>query len=81
MIKQDLCVPFSSGPLNLSVFWWFRIGELREVMDDILRKQCDYDPASGESYDFDRSVGADVKSLSSQDILGNRNHLKNRNKT
>lgn len=31
-----------------------RIGELREVMDDILRKQCDYDPASGESYDFDR---------------------------
>uniref|UniRef100_A0A8C3AGJ8 ATP-binding cassette, sub-family D (ALD), member 4 n=1 Tax=Cyclopterus lumpus TaxID=8103 RepID=A0A8C3AGJ8_CYCLU len=30
-----------------------RIGELREVMDDILRKQCDYDPASGESYDFD----------------------------
>lgn len=34
-----------------------RIGELREVMDDILRKQCDYDPASGESYDFDRFVG------------------------
>ncbi|XP_068432824.1 lysosomal cobalamin transporter ABCD4 [Clinocottus analis] len=30
-----------------------RIGELREVMDDILRKQCDYDPASGENYDFD----------------------------
>uniref|UniRef100_A0A3Q1HWM8 ATP-binding cassette, sub-family D (ALD), member 4 n=1 Tax=Acanthochromis polyacanthus TaxID=80966 RepID=A0A3Q1HWM8_9TELE len=26
-----------------------RIGELREVMDDILRKQCNYDPASGES--------------------------------
>uniref|UniRef100_A0A3Q3IQH8 ATP-binding cassette, sub-family D (ALD), member 4 n=1 Tax=Monopterus albus TaxID=43700 RepID=A0A3Q3IQH8_MONAL len=26
-----------------------RIGELREVMDDILREQCDYDPASGES--------------------------------
>uniref|UniRef100_A0AAQ6IUF7 ATP-binding cassette, sub-family D (ALD), member 4 n=1 Tax=Anabas testudineus TaxID=64144 RepID=A0AAQ6IUF7_ANATE len=26
-----------------------RIGELREVMDDILHKQCDYDPASGES--------------------------------
>lgn len=25
-------------------------------MDDILRKQCDYDPASGESYDFDRFV-------------------------
>ncbi|TKS76398.1 ATP-binding cassette sub-family D member 4 PMP70-related protein [Collichthys lucidus] len=30
-----------------------RIGELREVMDDVLRTQCDYDPASGESYDFD----------------------------
>lgn len=32
-----------------------RIGELREAMDDILHKQCDYDPASGESFDFDRS--------------------------
>ena len=31
-----------------------RIGELREVMDDILRRQCDYDPASGDTYDFDR---------------------------
>uniref|UniRef100_A0A673WPN1 ATP-binding cassette, sub-family D (ALD), member 4 n=1 Tax=Salmo trutta TaxID=8032 RepID=A0A673WPN1_SALTR len=31
-----------------------RIGELREVMDDILRTHCDYDPASGDSYDFDR---------------------------
>uniref|UniRef100_A0A8C7JBN9 ATP-binding cassette, sub-family D (ALD), member 4 n=1 Tax=Oncorhynchus kisutch TaxID=8019 RepID=A0A8C7JBN9_ONCKI len=30
-----------------------RIGELREVMDDILRTRCDYDPASGDSYDFD----------------------------
>ncbi|XP_053738076.1 ATP-binding cassette sub-family D member 4 isoform X1 [Synchiropus splendidus] len=30
-----------------------RVGELREVMDDISRTQCDYDPASGESYDFD----------------------------
>lgn len=30
-----------------------RVGELQEEMDDILRKQCDYDPASGESYDFD----------------------------
>ncbi|XP_068610264.1 lysosomal cobalamin transporter ABCD4 [Brachionichthys hirsutus] len=30
-----------------------RIGELREVMDGVLRMQCDYDPASGESYDFD----------------------------
>uniref|UniRef100_A0A673BVJ6 ABC transporter domain-containing protein n=1 Tax=Sphaeramia orbicularis TaxID=375764 RepID=A0A673BVJ6_9TELE len=26
-----------------------RIGELQEVMDDILCTQCDYDPASGES--------------------------------
>uniref|UniRef100_A0A3Q3WYN1 Uncharacterized protein n=1 Tax=Mola mola TaxID=94237 RepID=A0A3Q3WYN1_MOLML len=26
-----------------------RIGELREEMEDIRRKQCDYDPASGES--------------------------------
>ncbi|KAK6297810.1 hypothetical protein J4Q44_G00323930 [Coregonus suidteri] len=34
-----------------------RIGELREVMDDILRTQCDYDPASGDSYDFDRVHG------------------------
>lgn len=34
----------------------FRIGELREEMEDIRRKQCDYDPASGESYDFDRFV-------------------------
>lgn len=32
-----------------------RIGELREAMDEILRRQCDYDPASGESFDFDRS--------------------------
>lgn len=41
--------------VSLCVFV-IRIGELREVMDDILRKQCDYDPASGESYDFDRFV-------------------------
>lgn len=33
-----------------------RIGELREAMDDIIHTQCDYDPASGESYDFDRLV-------------------------
>lgn len=25
-------------------------------MDDILHEQCDYDPASGESYDFDRFI-------------------------
>ena len=31
-----------------------RIGELREAMADILRRQCDYDPASGDNYDFDR---------------------------
>ena len=30
-----------------------RIGELREEMDEIGRKQCDYDPVSGETYDFD----------------------------
>uniref|UniRef100_A0A8C7Z0F6 Nuclear receptor coactivator 7 n=1 Tax=Oryzias sinensis TaxID=183150 RepID=A0A8C7Z0F6_9TELE len=30
-----------------------RCEELREVMDDILHKQCDYDPTSGQSYDFD----------------------------
>lgn len=34
----------------------FRIGELIEEMDKILRTQCDYDPASGENYDFDRFV-------------------------
>ncbi|KAM6954002.1 lysosomal cobalamin transporter ABCD4 [Aplochiton taeniatus] len=33
-----------------------RVGELKEVMDDILRKQCDYDPASGETYDFDSDL-------------------------
>lgn len=36
----------------------FRIEELREVMDDILHKQCDYDPTSGQSYDFDRFASA-----------------------
>ncbi|XP_077592917.1 lysosomal cobalamin transporter ABCD4 [Stigmatopora nigra] len=30
-----------------------RIGQLKEATDDVLREQCDYDPASGESYDFD----------------------------
>ncbi|KAJ8356288.1 hypothetical protein SKAU_G00190820 [Synaphobranchus kaupii] len=30
-----------------------RIGELKEAMDDIIRKQCDYDPTSGDTYDFD----------------------------
>ncbi|KAG9347276.1 hypothetical protein JZ751_004843 [Albula glossodonta] len=30
-----------------------RIGELKEAMDDIIRKQCDYDPTSGDMYDFD----------------------------
>lgn len=37
-----------------------RIGELREVMDGILHEQCDYDPASGESYDFDRFLTIDI---------------------
>uniref|UniRef100_A0A8C9VP82 ATP-binding cassette, sub-family D (ALD), member 4 n=1 Tax=Scleropages formosus TaxID=113540 RepID=A0A8C9VP82_SCLFO len=32
-----------------------RIGELMEVMCDIIQKQCDYDPTSGDTYDFDRS--------------------------
>lgn len=45
-------LPHSST--NLFVCGEIRIGELREVMDDILHKQCDYDPASGESFDFDR---------------------------
>lgn len=36
-----------------------RIGELREVMEEILHEQCDYDPASGESYDFDRFLTID----------------------
>lgn len=43
--------------INKSARVVIRIGELREVMDDIIRKQCDYDPASGESYNFDRFVG------------------------
>lgn len=43
--------------ISKSVRVVIRIGELREVMDDIIRKQCDYDPASGESYNFDRFVG------------------------
>ncbi|XP_036448190.1 ATP-binding cassette sub-family D member 4 isoform X2 [Colossoma macropomum] len=30
-----------------------RIGELREVISDIGRKQCDCDPALGEAYNFD----------------------------
>lgn len=54
--RRELCVdarrPWSS-PVCVCVS---RIGELREVMDDILHTQCDYDPASGESYDFDRFV-------------------------
>ncbi|KAL4618121.1 ATP-binding cassette sub-family D member 4 isoform X1 [Arapaima gigas] len=33
-----------------------RIGELMEEMDSIIKKQCDYDPASGDSYDFDSDV-------------------------
>ncbi|RXM29889.1 ATP-binding cassette sub-family D member 4, partial [Acipenser ruthenus] len=33
-----------------------RIGELMEVMQEIARKQCDYDPVSGESYDFDSDL-------------------------
>ncbi|KAG7461323.1 hypothetical protein MATL_G00208870 [Megalops atlanticus] len=33
-----------------------RIGELKEVMDDIIRKQCDYDPTSGDTYDFESDL-------------------------
>ncbi|XP_029106532.1 lysosomal cobalamin transporter ABCD4 isoform X3 [Scleropages formosus] len=33
-----------------------RIGELMEVMCDIIQKQCDYDPTSGDTYDFDSDV-------------------------
>ncbi|XP_058844016.1 lysosomal cobalamin transporter ABCD4-like isoform X1 [Acipenser ruthenus] len=33
-----------------------RIGELMEVMQEIARKQSDYDPVSGESYDFDSDL-------------------------
>lgn len=46
-INKSVCVVWC-------VSFVVRIGELREVMDDVLRTQCDYDPASGESYDFDR---------------------------
>uniref|UniRef100_A0A7N8X932 ATP-binding cassette, sub-family D (ALD), member 4 n=1 Tax=Mastacembelus armatus TaxID=205130 RepID=A0A7N8X932_9TELE len=46
-----------------------RIGELREVMDDILRKQCDYDPASGESYDFDSDFNVHAGPLDTAFIL------------
>uniref|UniRef100_A0A6Q2XQ49 ATP-binding cassette, sub-family D (ALD), member 4 n=1 Tax=Esox lucius TaxID=8010 RepID=A0A6Q2XQ49_ESOLU len=42
-----------------------RIGELREMMDDILRTQCDYDPASGETYDFDSAFILDRVSFRS----------------
>lgn len=31
-----------------------RIGELREEMEEMSREQCDYDPVSGETYEFDR---------------------------
>nr|XP_061806399.1 lysosomal cobalamin transporter ABCD4-like [Nerophis lumbriciformis] len=44
----DLCTTLSDV-----AGYTHRIGELKEVMDDVLREQCDYDPASGESYDFD----------------------------
>ncbi|XP_067338666.1 ATP-binding cassette sub-family D member 4 isoform X2 [Channa argus] len=46
-----------------------RIGELREVMDDILCKQCDYDPASGESYDFDSDFNVHAGPLDTAFIL------------
>ncbi|TNN82665.1 ATP-binding cassette sub-family D member 4 [Liparis tanakae] len=48
-----------------------RIGELREVMDDILRKQCDYDPASGESYNFDSDFNVHAGPADTAFILEN----------
>lgn len=55
-----MCVCVCFIPLIIKAVCVIRIGELREVMDDILHKQCDYDPASGENYDFDRFVTLDV---------------------
>ncbi|KAM9704061.1 lysosomal cobalamin transporter ABCD4 isoform 2-T2 [Menidia menidia] len=48
-----------------------RIGELREVMDDILHRQCDYDPASGESYDFDSDFNVHAGPVDTAFILDN----------
>ncbi|XP_060908117.1 ATP-binding cassette sub-family D member 4 [Labrus mixtus] len=48
-----------------------RIGELREVMEDILHKQCDYDPASGESYDFDSDFNVHAGPVDTAFILDN----------
>ncbi|XP_056284028.1 ATP-binding cassette sub-family D member 4 isoform X1 [Pseudoliparis swirei] len=48
-----------------------RIGELREVMDDILREQCDYDPASGESYNFDSDFNVHAGPADTAFILEN----------
>ncbi|XP_034017493.1 ATP-binding cassette sub-family D member 4 isoform X2 [Thalassophryne amazonica] len=48
-----------------------RVGELMEVMDDILRKQCDYDPASGESYDFDSDFHIHAGPVDTAFILDN----------
>ncbi|MBN3298720.1 ABCD4 protein, partial [Amia calva] len=46
-----------------------RIGELREVMEDIIKKQCDYDPTSGESFDFDSDVEHRANSTDTAFIL------------
>ncbi|XP_048841780.1 ATP-binding cassette sub-family D member 4 isoform X1 [Brienomyrus brachyistius] len=46
-----------------------RIGELMEVMDDIIRKQCDYDPTSGDSYDFDSDLDAPHRHVDTAFIL------------
>ncbi|XP_076024120.1 lysosomal cobalamin transporter ABCD4 [Genypterus blacodes] len=48
-----------------------RVGELREVMDDLLRTQCDYDPASGESYDFDSDFNVHAGPVDTAFILEN----------
>lgn len=57
-INDDSRVCVCHPPIYHRICVVVRIGELREVMADILCKQCDYDPASGENYDFDRFVWA-----------------------
>ncbi|MBN3314553.1 ABCD4 protein, partial [Atractosteus spatula] len=46
-----------------------RIGELREVMEDIIWKQCDYDPASGECFDFDNDTDPPAASSDTAFVL------------
>ncbi|XP_076151398.1 lysosomal cobalamin transporter ABCD4 isoform X1 [Alosa pseudoharengus] len=46
-----------------------RIGELREVMEEMGRKQCDYDPVSGETYEFDSALEVRDVSMDTAFIL------------